>query len=190
MNPHNHYNQNNHYRPSGGMRNFNNMQNHMPSTHANSPMIHHQKNSKINHSPLHYDYPNQQFHHAQNRANNHTTAMNANNGYEKAPVAPRFMKQTQMYPPTNSGTHSQNNSVNEELSLRPPPNTIIKRMPPAPFKGLNFGTSINEPTRLAQRSPPQPVPPPHVENSSSDANNKNSLEKKKKDKVTNNILYI
>lgn len=181
MNPHNHYNNhNNHYRPSGGIRNFNNGQNHM-QPHGNGPLIHHQKNSKINHAPLHYEYPNQQLHHPQNRGN-HVTPVNANNGYEKAPVAPRFMKQTSMYPPPTTGPHQQNNQVNEELSLRPPPSSIMKRMPPAPFKGPTFGPTMNEPNRLNQRSPPQPIPPPQMESSSSDYN-KNSLEKNKKDKV-------
>lgn len=82
MNPHNHYNHNNHYRPSGGIRNFNNMQNHMQS-HGNGPLIHHQKNSKINHAPLHFEYQNQQQYHNnpnQQHRGNHAVPANVNNG--------------------------------------------------------------------------------------------------------------
>jgi len=74
------------------------------------------------------------------------------------------------------------NASNEELSLRPPPNSIIKRMPPMPFKGNTFGPSMNDTGRMNQPSPPHPIMSPLSEPIALE-NNKNASDKKKKEKV-------
>jgi hypothetical protein len=97
-------------------------------------------------------------------------------------VAPRFMKHTQMYPMTNTGVGTPPNVANEELSLRPPSNTIIKRMPPMPYKGNAFGPTMNDTGRMNQPSPPMPMMIPMSEPVIPDSN-KDVVDKKKKDKV-------
>jgi len=103
------------YRPQGGMRNYG--PNNMQPNGSFYPQM--KNNNKTNH------YMNQQDHHGpmnihQNRNNQNNSI---HNGYEKAPVAPRFLKQGGNHLPQIPPVQAMTNSVpivNDDLSLRPP----------------------------------------------------------------------
>ncbi|CAG7820950.1 unnamed protein product [Allacma fusca] len=117
-NGYHHSNSMNNYRPAGGMRNY--MPNNMQSNGSFYPQM---KNNKINH------YMNQQDHHNPINIHQNRNIQNnsMHNGYEKAPVAPRFLKQggnhMPQMPPVPAMTATMP-VVSEELSLRPPPNSM------------------------------------------------------------------
>lgn len=145
---HHHGNSMNNYRPAGGMyvKNYNNMQNNMQSNGSfHFPQM---KNNKMNH------YMNQQQQQQQDHHGQHNTHQNRNNqnnslhnGYEKAPVAPRFLKQggnhIPQMPPVSAMTMTATIPIaNEELSLRPP--TMTTKMYPPGVYVPNLKNSNNE----------------------------------------------
>lgn len=110
----------NNYRPAGGMRSYNNQN---KGHTMNAPFYPPHQNNKNHFNNQHEPYVQNNF---QTR-NNHNNAVS--NGYEKAPVAPRFMKHGMPNQPMSGqpSTVTQSSSpVKDELSLRPPPNSMMK----------------------------------------------------------------
>ncbi|CAL8079282.1 unnamed protein product [Orchesella dallaii] len=185
----------NNYRPAGGMRGYNPPNNMAPNNMApNNPQYYqqHKNNMKYhhNHNNMHHNHNHEHNNHGnqmnmhQNMRNNQNN-MNNHGGYEKSPVAPRFMKQAQQAnqgmvgaPPMPMSTMPM---ANDELSFRPPPNSMIK-MIPQPMKPPTFVPPIMDPRKspvTAVLPPPVINNPPPVENPLMQAGNRNTLERKK-----------
>lgn len=187
----------NNYRPAGGMRGYNppNQPNNMAPNnppyyqqHKNNMKYHHNHNN-LHHN--HMNHNNHDGHHGQmnthHNMRNNQNNMN-NHGYEKSPVAPRFMKQAQQANQGMGGAPPMPMSTmpmqNEELSFRPPPNSMIKMIPQPMKPPPTFAPPIMDPRKSPVTAVlPPPVinnPPPPVENPLTQPGNKNTLEKKKK----------
>ena len=113
-------------------------------------------------------------------------------GYEKAPVAPRFRKQGGNPAPAVNGG-SPTSVSNDELSLRPPPNSMIKMFPQSVKPNNNmFGPMFPDHSKpsLPKLSPPKSVISPKEALLASAAKNTIEKMKAKKEKVILAVLIF
>jgi len=130
----------NNYRPPGGIRAYNNNSNIM---NGGGYYGQHQHPPQMRHGGRQNQHANQYDHYAHGNNQTRNNYNNMMNGFEKAPVAPRFQKQILTQPGIHGVSHhpqQPSTMPNEELSLRPPPNSMIKMFPqPHPKAFMSIG---------------------------------------------------